>query len=194
VTENVLDIIEDRAHKRRERWKTTEVAPLPPPQDLAEPTIVSRFALCGLETHRRYIWNDILVAVNGVFETPSSVARDYLITKYKHGPRWTGAQKEKIRQELGGHPLYVKPTQFEEGFYVDVRAAYWSIMVRCGWDVNYFPGRWLGFTDPPLDFPFSYDKRARNSLVSVARASEVTMWRPSTGFTRETRPDRKSVV
>jgi len=191
VTDNVLDVIEERAHKRRERWHTTEVPVLPLPNELAEPTIVSKYALCGIESHRRLIKSDILVAVNGVYDTPSSVARDYLITKYKYGPKWTSAQRDRVTQEIACHPLYVRPTRFEEGAYVDVRAAYWSVMVRCGWDVNYYPGKWLSTEDPPLDFPFAYDKRSRNSLVSVARATQVTMWRPSNGYQMETRPNSR---
>jgi len=189
LTEHVLDYIEDRAHARRDRWHTTEVGVLPEPIDLNEATIVSRYARCGIETRRRFIRTDVLVSVNGCFDTPSSVARDYLMLKYRHGPKWTGRQRDVIRAELFGHPLYVKPTKFVEGFYLDAVAAYWSGLVRFGWDVNYYPGKWVGLSDPPLDFPWQYDKLARNSLVSIGMSTKVTMWRPENGYRMETRPN-----
>jgi hypothetical protein len=189
VTEHVLFYLEDRAHRRRDRWHTKEVAVLPEPFELGEPTIVSRYARCGIESRARFIRTDVLVSVNGCFETPSAVARDYLMLKYRYGPKWTSAQRDVVKAEITGTPLYVVPTKFEDGAYIDIKAAYWSVMVRCGWDVNYYPGHWLAFEDPPLDFPWDYDKRARNSLVSVGRATQITMWRPESGFKLETRPN-----
>lgn len=190
-TEGVMPFLEDRAHGRRDRWQTFETSKLPEPFELNEPTIVSRYTRCGMVTHTRHLLTSVLVSVNGCFETPSAVARDYLMLKYKYGPKWTTAQRERIEAEVTDHPLYCRPTKFKEGAYIDLRAAYWSVMLRAGWDVNYNPGEWLAVQDPPVDFPWYYDKRARNSLVSVARSTQMTVWRPDKGYTIETRPNKR---
>ena len=181
VYQPVLDRIEERVHNRREQWHTEETPVLPPPQWLDETCIVSRYSRIGLSTRRRYLLERILVSVNGTKDTPSAVARDYITIKYKRGPKWTSAQRDKIREELVDHPMYVKPCTFDEGYYVDIRATYWSVMVRCGWRVQYFPGRFLCKQTPPLDFPFAESKRARNCLVSVARSNQMQMWSPDKG-------------
>ena len=178
----VLDRIEERVHTRRERWKTEETPILPPPKWLNETCIVSRFTRIGLETKRRFLLDRILIGVNGTKETPSAIARDYITIKYGRGPKWTAAQRDKVREELVDHPLYVEPCIFDDGYYIDVRAAYWSVMVRCGWRVNYYPGKFVGLQLPPLDFPFAERKRARNCLVSVARANQMQMWSPDKGM------------
>ncbi len=180
-TSAVLTIIEDRVHQRRERWDTHEVDMLPPPQWMNETTIVSRYTRCGLSTKRRFLKDSILISVDHTKETPSALARDYLAARYERGPKWTSAQHEKIKEEMSEQPMYCRPTTFTEGYYVDARAAYWSVMLRCGWNLNYFPGRWLGITRPPLDFPFVESKVARNSLVSVGRANRMEMWSPEKG-------------
>ncbi len=177
----VLTVIEDRVHRRRERWETHEVHTLPPPEWMNEATIVSRFTRCGLSTKRRFLKDSILISVNSTKETPSALARDYLVASYKRGPMWTAAQHEKIEEEKSAQPLYCKPTTFTDGYYIDARAAYWSVMVRCGWGLNYYPGRWLGITRPPLDFPFTKSKVARNSLVTVGCMNKMQMWSPDKG-------------
>lgn len=177
---HILNCIEEKVHIRRDEWRTREVELLPPAEWMDEYCIISRYAAIGLETRRRFLWNPILVSVNGTKDTPSALARDYLKIKYERGPKWTRNQRLKVETELSKHPLYCRPATFERGFYIDIASAYWSVMVRCGWNVNYYPGRWLGITIPPLDFPFYKDKRARNSLVSVARSNKMTMYNPET--------------
>lgn len=179
---HVLDGVEDRVHKRRDAWITSEEPILPPPEWMNETCIVSRYTRIGLETRRRFLLAPILVSVNGCKETPSAVARDYITLKHKHGPKWTASQRDRVLAEIGDMPLYCQPCKFEEGYYLDIKAAYWSTMIKTGWNVNYFPSRWVGITPPPLDFPWAYDKRARNCLVSVGRASEIPMWSPDKGM------------
>lgn len=186
---DALSLCEDRAHRRRERWTTIETVDLPEPNELGEPTIVTRYSRCAMESRRRFIRSDVLVSVNGCFEPPSSVARDFLMIRYRHGPKWTADQRAAVLNEISTQPLFVKPCSFEEGFYIDLRAAYWSIMLRVGWDVNYWPGVWLSVQDPPADFPWQYDKRARNSLVSIGRSTTIPVWRPETGYRLEFRPN-----
>lgn len=185
---HVFDLMQDKVMRRRERWHTEETPFLPPPEWMNETTIVSRYSRTGLETKRRFLLDNILLRVNDdARETPSAVARDYLICKYKHSPKWTSAQHERVVAELVDQPLYCEPSQFEDGYYIDLAGAYWSVMVRCGWDVDYYPSKWLGVSFPPLDFPYSDNKRARSCLVSVARSTRFNMWSPKDGnywFTR----------
>ena len=185
----VLDRIEERVHIRRENWHTEETPVLPPFEWMDETCIVSKHTRIDLETKRRYLLDTVLISVNGTKETPGAVARDYLKCKYKHGPKWTASQREKIREELVDSPVYVAPCIFDEGYYIDIRACFWSVMVRCGWQVCYFPGEYLLIDTPPLDFPFAENKRARNCLVTVGRSSQLQLWTPDKGTFEQHKPN-----
>jgi len=179
---HVFDLMQDKVRRRREAWHTEETPILPPPEWMNETTIISRYSRTGLETRRRFLLDNILIRVTeDARETPSAIARDYLICKYKCSPKWTSSQRDRIYEELVNQPLYCNPSQYEDGYYIDLAGAYWSVMVRCGWDVNYYPSRWVSPTLPPLDFPYSDNKRARSCLVSVARALQISAWSPERG-------------
>ena len=190
---HVYDLMVDKAHRRHKRWKTELTPWLPPAEWMNEATIMSRYSRTGLETKRRFLLDNILVRVTDeIRETPSAVARDYLYAKYKHSPKWTSEQRERLLSELVDHPLYCKPASFKHGAYVDIAGAYWSVMVRVGWNVDYYPARWLGLGTPPLDFPYSDNKRARNCLVSVARSTAFNVWSPNKGMVSMTKPNPRA--
>lgn len=132
------------------------------------------FAL--VETRRRLIQDRILIQ-DGIYETPSAIARDYLRGEYKRGPRGTSRQLA-IVAGLPPVPSYAKPGHFFDGAYIDGRAMYWSIMSIAGWDVDYNPGLWLCPGRPPITFPFPEHKVARNCLVSAGRMTGIPTYNP----------------
>ncbi len=132
------------------------------------------FAL--VETRRRLIQDRVLI-LDGIYETPSALARDYLRGEYKRGPRGTSRQLS-ITAGIPPVPSYAKPGRFIDGAYIDGQAMYWSIMQVAGWDVDYNPGLWLSPGRPPASFPFPDHKVARNCLVSAGRMTGIPTYNP----------------
>jgi hypothetical protein len=71
------------------------------------------------------------------------------------------------------------PTLLNDGaVYLDIKSTWFSIMRVVGWDVDYYPLKWLGAGTPPLDFPWKDNKIARSALVSVAQSLTIPMYDP----------------
>lgn len=174
----ILDHIIDRVHERRERRKHIELDELPPPEHIDETCFVGGFSISTVKSMKRYIKTPSCIAVDGCVETPSALARDYLTIKYGTGPRVSHEQFVGIMAGLMDAPLYAAPGKFDSGFYVDIKACYWSIMNVAGWNVDYWPRKWLSKATPPNDFPWPRHKVARNTLVSIGRMSDASMWSP----------------
>lgn len=169
----------EAAKKRAARYQTKLVDILRP--DLSRALICGSYSVTygGKPSLREVLLPCALHVGEGVVETPSAIARDYLSWKYHRGPIWTAAQDEALQE--WHMPVACTPTLFEYGEYVDIKSAWWSIISIIGWDVDIWPGRWWRFGRPPSDFPFPDKPRARNSLVSVALSRKIKWWRPELG-------------
>lgn len=176
-----LTYIVDKAHERRERWLHKEVYRLPPLDTLKESTIVGSFSFCLQSSRQRLIKLPDCIGVDHVVETPTAIARDYAIFEYKRGPRVRHTQMECIRDGMRAAPNFVLPSQFEHGYYIDIRACYWSIMNVVGWNPDYWPEKWLARGKPPSRFPFPDHKLARNCLASVGLSDKLPIYTPDTG-------------
>lgn len=98
--------------------------------------------------------------------TPPQIARAYLDIKFPKQLRACKAQIDFWKPRRV-QPMYTLPGMYnKEMCYVDLVAAYWSILSLVGWDVDYFPGI-LVRRSSVCDFPYPEDKLARNSLVSL---------------------------
>ena len=164
------------AHDRAAQWLPVNVARLPDPDKLTEYTLLGAHSYALVETRRRLIKEKIIIEP-GIAETPSAIARDYLRLEYKHGPKGTHRQLEHVAG-IPPVPCYAKPGHFLQGYYIDIQAAYWSIMQIIGWDVDYNPGLWLSPGRPPSSFPFDDHKVARNCLVSAGRMTGIPTYNP----------------
>lgn len=178
----IADLMVERVLNRRVRWNTSEEEILPPPEWMDEATILGTFSMVGMQTRRRLLLKDTSMNVLGLLESPSAVARDYLTVTYKRGPAIKHEQTEALKQTKTPMPLFIKPTEFKNGYYVDIAAAYWNIMLKIGWNVDYWPGRWIAPGRAPDDFPYPEHKIARNCLVSSGIVSTVPVWTPKTGM------------
>jgi hypothetical protein len=144
----------------------------------------------ALQTSRkRLLRSDVLISVDGTQDTPPALARDYLTLKYGKAGRVTWPQVKRLKETARPLPLFIKPTTFDEGYYIDVRAAYWQIMQIVGWQVDYYPGRWLMRGPGVRDFPYREDKRpqkmARNCLVSAGQKGGLLRWMAGPKTTQE---------
>lgn len=187
----ILHAMIDRATERATKWKGVKVKDLPDPLQLKERTILGSYSYT-MQVHRiRLLRQSCLITLTeGLQETPSSIARDYLVLSYKRSPRITHDQAVSIgayddpeeedmrKRQLKPFPLYAEPGKFEHGFYIDIKSTYWAIMQVAGWNVDYYPGEWIAGGRPPKDFPFPDHKQARSCLVSVARPGKMLCYEP----------------
>ena len=175
-----MQAIITRVHSRQERWLTERMQQLPSPFDLKEDAILGSFSYALQSSRKRLLRSDVLLRVDGTSDTPPSLARDYLLIRHKKARGVSWPQLVRIKEEERPMPLYAQPQRFSEGYYIDIRGAYWSIMQVIGWKADYFPGRWLGRGEGVRDFPYQEDERrqkiARVSLVSSCRPSKVPRW------------------
>lgn len=182
MTPAILDQMITRAHDRRDHWHTVEMPALPDVRFFKQTAIVGSFSIVLMSDRMRLLNEPACLQIDHCKETPSAVARDYLTLKHQRGPIITHEQYNYLRARFQAPPLLAIPTDFIFGWYIDIRSAYWSIMQNVGWNVDYYPGKWLREGQPPADFPFASHKVARNCLVSAGLSTEVPMFQPPDNF------------
>lgn len=167
-----------RAEQRSQRWDTRLTAEFT--DDWVRyrwPSIIGAYSHTYFGPQRRDLLAKDAIPLGKAWETPPSVARDYLVMTYRRRRgRLTVSQSQRL--EKIQMPLYARPGVLYGGRYVDVKSAWWSILLRAGWDVDYSPNEWLSPGRPPHDFPFPNNKVARSALVSVGRKNEVSIYHP----------------
>lgn len=145
------------------------------------PVIIGSFSLTSVQTKQRWmVKHEVYQFEEGIYTTPTDLARAYLAIKYprKGRSRITTKQYQNFFGKRRNAPLFAKPANLSDAVYVDVKSAYWSILQAVGWDVDYSPGAWLKVKSSVSDFPFPGIKMARNCLVSVAASASgrMTIW------------------
>lgn len=168
----VIDVLRNRAMRRRERYCTHIVSTLPTREEINEKHIDGTLTKTTQESDRRYILAAPSIDLgDGIRESPTAIARDYLtIGKFKAGRmRGTAGDRiETLMHRSPAFPSFAEPTVSDDGYYIDIHHAFWTLMLIAGWSVRYDPGRTLTRGRPPDDFPFSEISLARNCLVSVS--------------------------
>lgn len=118
----------------------------------------------------------------GGYCTEMDIARDYLTVRYGgKRRRITTSQYNLFRSEKPSPPLYASPCEIENALYLDIKSAYWQIIQRVGWDVDYNRDRYMLKRSDNSDFPFPNYKLARNAMVSITRSSSIATYYPNTG-------------
>lgn len=165
---------------QEERGEKTEISLIDtwlPLSSISTYTILGSFAWSSPSAKKKWI-HIANARLDRTWGTPADRARDYLKVRefHKKRRRVTTAQYQEVIAKRRSHPLYAKPQIIEDAVYIDIRSAYWSILSIVGWDVDYFPGKWIGVRSSVADFPFKDDKLARNSLVSVGLPGTLRVW------------------
>ncbi len=172
----MIEIIEEKQSKKN----IILTKRLPPLSSLKELTIIGKYSYYQNISQRRIIDKTESIELKpGLIETPPNIARTYLFNKYKLSPRISRIQFDASVESLRQMPNYAKPSNFDHGFYIDIKSAYWSIMNIAGWDVDYYPGKWLSDGTPPDDFPFPEHKTARSCLYSAGAMSSIPYYDPA---------------
>lgn len=142
------------------------------------PCYMSHVSWMAVKGDWRYVAASHYIKFEGTHATPGMIAREYLTLKYKLPLRARGAQIQDAR-EYRSVPLLASRGNHGYCFYLDLKSAYWNIMLALGWDVDYRPLKYVGLGTPPDDFPLPTHKVARNALATVGVSSDLSMW---TGF------------
>lgn len=180
----MLDLIQSlkaRALERRERYQTIETDRMPTPEQIGALHIPGSYSILVPPQSRRYLNRKKLLDLDGVLEAPTTIARDYLAVKGFKAARLRGETKDKIFQVIDrapAFPMWAEPAEADDGFYLDIRKCFFSIMAKAGWNTCYCPGKFLLSGDAPLDFPFADIPVARNSLVTCGAHREMYAIQP----------------
>lgn len=167
----------ERTKERLEGWSTHLLDRFFDLNRLKYPANLGMFAWSSQPIRVRWLAKPHAKNFGGGFVTPGDIARDYLAIKYPdRRVRCTTSQYRACVQTRKIAPIYAAPGSFADAVYVDIRSAYWQIVRSVGWDVSYNPSRWLGAQSSMTDFPYVYEKMARNCLVSVGLSGRIRVW------------------
>lgn len=171
----------NRVEEKHENYnKVVYVKKLPPIHTIKEFTFIGKYSYTKKQSNERILTHEDEITLKpGLTETPPFVARTYLGMKYKSGPRVSNLQAAAIMDGLRPVPNYARPVRFDHGFYIDIKSAWWEIINIVGWDVDYFPGKWLSDGTHPDDFPFPDNKVARSCLVTAGNMGGIPYIQPS---------------
>lgn len=169
------------------------VEKFPPLESLQGMTFLGSFAWTSITTGEKWINRHHAYNFGGGWCTPSDIAKDYLAVKFP-GVRLrcnkrTWEEVVKVRKH---QPLFAEPCTLTNAYYLDLRSAYWQLLMLGGWDVEYSPGRFISPRSDVYDFPTPEIKLARNCLVSLGLPSGANVWLPGVGF-QQKRPHRANV-
>lgn len=158
----------------------------PPLDELKAMTFLGSFSWTSQATKERWLLKRHAYNLGAGWISPSDIARDYIEAKYgKNQLRCNSRQWREVVRKRKHQPLFAIPCTLENGYYLDLKSAYWQILMIGGWDVDYMPGRYLSPRSDVSDFPASKIKLARNCLVSMGLPSGVNTWIPDEGFQRK---------
>lgn len=178
MTQTSFSDIESAIQEKHYKKKIDVISKFPMLDDEKESIMLGSFSWYYTHTHRKSILRPFAYDFGTFLSTPSELARVYLELKYSK-QRATKAQIENFKR-IRTAPLYASPVGFQDGAYIDIRAAYWQILQVVGWDVDYYPAHWLAKKEGMEDFPFPDFKLARNCLVTAGLPSEASYWNART--------------
>ena len=161
---------------RRDAWydDTRIVKRLPDSVDLDFSHYPGTYSIAGKSKKVRYVLKACsIILPGGLVETPTKIARDYIDVLDLRAPKIrTYSQETRIARAIFGKafmPTFSQVREFDDGSYIDIRRAWFSIALAVGWNCNYSPGQFLFGGYRPVDFPFADSRDARNALFTLYR-------------------------
>jgi len=173
--ELLLEQMKEIAYERQQKYATELVNEWPKLTSMDDMTYLGSFSWTIPKQETRLLYEACVVNWGAGVQTPSEVVRDYLGIKYPKRQRATTSQYHAIMKHRS-FPRMALKGQYYDMAYVDLKSAYWSILVAVGWDVDYNPGKWIGVQSSALDFPLPTNKPARSALVTAGLASAMRVW------------------
>lgn len=177
-TNKTLEAMQEQYTNRMEGYTVQVIDQWFPITDLTTRAVIGSFAINQPSIKHKFIKNGYQrFVVDTLPGTPGDIARDYLRVKFPgRKPKMNGRQWRAVCEIRRSHPLFAQPCELDEAYYIDLHAAYWSMVQVFGWDVDYSPGRFIGVRSDVEDFPFPDDKMSRNMLVTAGLVSPLRIW------------------
>lgn len=160
----------ERIEKRLAKTEYVKEFSPPEPDDTV---ILGTYSRTWRNREKREVLKHKAIEFNGRLDSPTAHTRDYLMSCYDRRPA-KKEQRELLKRKR--MPIYANPGIMTDAVYLDIKSAWFSIVMLAGWNVEYYPGRWFGFGQPPADFPFKDIKVARSALVSIGRTQKIPLW------------------
>ena len=160
---------------RKRKYAHLVVSEFPSLYTVPEPVIFGDFSWTLLKSKQRWIIKRVVLDIGNGPQTPTEIARDYVDAAFPRKLRAYADQIPLIKMHRSA-VLYAVPGRVLKGVYLDVKSAYWSIVKIVGYNVDYFPGKWVGQGRDMSDFPLPEHKLARSSLVSMGLMHPLKMW------------------
>lgn len=161
--------------KRMKRYTVVLIDEFPSVFTVHEPIILGSFSWTLPKSKQRWIIRGKVVDIGFGPQTAPEIARDYIDAAFPRKLRAYNDQIALIKQHRSP-AMFCNPGRIIKGVYVDINAAYWSIAKLVGYNVDYFPGKWLGQGRHMEDFPIPQHKIARNSIVSMGLMRPMRMY------------------
>lgn len=171
----LIEQMKEAAYERQQKFTITMVKDWPNLSRVDELTYLGSFSWTSPGERNRLLYEACVVNWGAGPQTPSEVVRDYLAVKYPERQRATTNQYHKIMKHRSFPRMALRGDYYDMA-YIDLKSAYWSILVAVGWDVDYNPGKWIGVKSTTLDFPLPDNKPARSALVTAGLASAMRVW------------------
>lgn len=179
--QQMFDDVYDLVNERYEKKEIVYVDTLPSPRKLTPPVILGTYSHYCPKINTRYITLSDTVKMNDLHVSLGDIARAYLEIKYKCGKEWKFRAKTEAWEYFNNWhsvPIMAHPTTFDDGYYIDIKSAWYQIMCVSGWNLDYHPStektkRWLMMGEAPYDLPFRDIKPLRSSLLSMTRRSSL---------------------
>lgn len=180
---HTLLLMNELREKKNEGMTVYIVDRFPQLSELKAMTYLGSFSWTSQATKEKWIKKSHAYNIGVPYVTPSDIARDYLEIKFGNKrQRCNSRQWREVVAKRKHQPLYAEPCELEAASYLDLRSAYWQLLMLGGWDVEYSPKRFLSPRSDVYDFPVPEIKLARNCLVSMGLPSGANVWIPEYGF------------
>jgi hypothetical protein len=175
TTQELLSYLAERKAQRLERFEHMLVNGWPEVTKIETPVYLGSYSWTVPAWRQRWLYQPTVVDLGFGPQSPTEIVRDYLDWKYPEKLRATRAQRDAICAKRAW-PAMARRCHLDDAVYVDLKSAYWSIMCVLGWDVDYYPGKWLGVRSSVMDFPLPDHKPARSALVTAGLSSPIRWW------------------
>lgn len=145
--------------------------------DVHEAVYLGDFSLTALAGSNRWLRPSATITPFGFKQSVTEITRDYLSLKYKLPLKIRKAQIEATK-DIPPAPLMALPGSYGAGVYIDIKSAYWQIVRAVGWDVEYFPARYIAVGSSHEDAPefLVKQKLFRASMVSMCRTRDAHIY------------------
>lgn len=135
-----------------------------------QPVFVGDFSLTALGGGVRWLKPSACIRPFGFKQTVTELTRDYISSKYDLPLRVRHEQIQAV-SDIPNAPMMAIPGYHGDCVYIDIKSAYWQIVRAVGWDVAYYPGKYIGVGSDHSDAPefLIKQKLFRASMVSMCR-------------------------